>query len=238
MDNLEIVNNNNNNNNDNNDKKENTGYNNRHFSIKERTILVAKEYNVYLHGHIEDDILYTELIDLINNVNEHDSINLYISSYGGAIQTTELLLNSINSCRGKVTGIGTGMLASAATILLLGCPCIEIEWHTTMMLHSYSSYSYGKRNASKARMQATEKRWELLVEMYYKGFLTDDEIKRLGADQDFYFSADEIGERLTNRLTYLEKLKKDSENKKTEKTKPKKTTKSKSSKVKTNSKKK
>jgi ATP-dependent protease ClpP protease subunit len=227
--------------NNNKDKKENvdTVYNNRHFTIKEKTILVAKEYNVYLHGHIEDDRVYTELMDLLNSVSEHDSINLYISSYGGSIQTTELLLNSINSCRAKVTGIGTGMLASAATILLLGCPCIEIEWHTTMMLHSYSSFSYGKRNESKTRMLSTEKRWELLVEMYYKGFLTDDEIKRLEADQDFYFSAEEIGERLTNRLSHLEKLKKESEKEQEveEKKKTKKTTKSKSNKAKTNSKK-
>lgn len=181
------------------------------YFISETPIQVIKEYSVYLHGHIELPHEYVDLIHLFQNANEQDRIVLYLSSWGGYISTTEIILNAMNSCKAHIQGVITSTIASACTYIALNCDSLIVEDFSEMMFHNYSGSTRGKGGEMKANVEASEAKLNHLNDKFYKGFLTDDELVDLKKGQDFWFLKDEIETRLMSRMEYLTKLKENKE---------------------------
>lgn len=206
------------------------------FSITQKVITVQHEWDIYLYGSLKNYKDWIKISDLLYKASEGDRINLYISSPGGRLDITENVINAIRTCKGEVTGILTGHAASGATLLFLSCPSVIVEPHASMMLHYYSSFSYGKGQEIETKTQHHKEHITELMNTYYEGFLSDEELEDMYKGTDFYFSSKEIEKRLEKRMEFHKKIYEEAENKKKKETKKttskKKTTRKKSTKKK------
>jgi ATP-dependent protease ClpP protease subunit len=164
---------------------------------------------------------------------ECDSLDIYLNSGGGRLDSAMAIVAGINNTEGNVTIISNGMAASAAGIILLQSPNIVITPISQMMCHNASFGNYGKLGEIDANVSFSKKYIEGLMDESYSGFMTEEEIKDMKKGVDFYFDSDEIIQRLEARAKYQEaqqdkKVKEEEEAKKIVKpAKPKASTKAK-----------
>lgn len=176
------------------------------FFITESPV-TSTEYDVHLYGAIGDTKYYTDLIHLFRNSTKNDKINLHISSPGGLLQTTRVILNAMNNCASDINATITGTVASAATMIVLNCDSIVVEKHATMMFHNYSGGALGKGQEITQRIESSNTVFKYLADEYYSGFLSEDEITRMLDGADIYIHGNDILTRMMNRKKYLDELK-------------------------------
>ena len=127
----------------------------------------GKTISVQLVGEIGPITQYLELISILDSATESDDIRIMIDSPGGDVYTTTHLVGRIESCKGKVTTVARGCVASAATFLWFYAPNKEVDRWSRFMHHSSLHGDWGKSLALKEN--ATE-----LVN-YMKSILTDEQ---------------------------------------------------------------
>ena len=87
----------------------------------------GKTISVQLVGEIGPITQYLELISILDSATESDDIRIMIDSPGGDVYTTTHLVGRIESCKGKVTTVARGCVASAATFLWFYAPNKEVD---------------------------------------------------------------------------------------------------------------
>lgn len=161
--------------------------------------------NYWMVDQIEESIKYIDLLNAIQTSQANDKINIHLSCPGGYVDTAFAIYDALINTQATVTIYGEGMIASAATFIMLAGDEIYLTPHTYVMCHNCTYGDYGKFNEIKTKQFWFEKWWPKTVKDVYKGFLTDNEIDDLLADKDFWFDADEATKRLK---TYREKTRK------------------------------
>lgn len=160
-------------------------------------------HTIYLDGPIEDVQFYRPAFEILENVGEGDLVRLIIDSPGGYLASAIRFVNMIRNCQADVIGVLSGVAQSAASLILLACPSVQIMPYSSMMAHSASWGAIGSTGNVYDNVAFTTVEINRFMNDVYKGFLTDDEIEDVKKGRrEIWLNEAEIGRRLEAMYTY------------------------------------
>lgn len=165
---------------------------------------VYTQVKVVLNSSIQEPDYYTALINRIDDLGEGDSLILQLDSIGGDVDGCLALVDAIENTPADVTAVLSGRVYSAASIIALRCPQIQVGPYARMMIHSWSGVGgFGKYNEVVADYEFNQKFLKGFFCDTYKHFLTDQEIQQVLDGKDLYVGAEGILERLERKNNLL-----------------------------------
>jgi len=184
---------------------------NEHMKVWDSVVPIVKVneylYRVYLLDEIGMPADYAELIELMQDLDETVTIEWFLNSPGGVLNTATMLLNGTVNCKAKLIGKLSGIVASAATMLTLGFDEVEIAPYIEFLVHAWSvSGQAGKANEIEAQNDFVKKETKRLFNEVYAGFLTPREITKVLKGTDIWLNENEVKERLEKRKKSITSL--------------------------------
>jgi ATP-dependent protease ClpP protease subunit len=176
----------------------------REFDFIRTVTQEVKRHDVFLDTEIGEPSNYRDLISLLFNANENDSINIFINSQGGHLNSALAIIEGIKHSNAQVTGIIMGECYSAASMIALNCHNVVVLESANMMIHTASFGTAGNTGNVKAYTDFTVKEVEKLLVSTYEGFLTSEEIDKIKTGVEIWLSADDISKRMEIRVKLLE----------------------------------
>lgn len=175
---------------------------------KSPSIIVSQRggfnYSVGITQNFGDGHLFDDVIALLDNATELDSITFNINSRGGNLFSLIALQNAISTTLAEFHMVLLGEASSAAGALFLtnGASSYRIGKNTMLMIHSVQAGSgYGAASEIKLRSDINSSLNERYVESSYSNFLTDAEIHDVVFNnREIYMFDDEIKDRLSARI--------------------------------------
>lgn len=178
----------------------------REFDFIRTVTQETKRHDVFLDTDISEPPNYRDLISLLFNADENDSINIFINSQGGQLNSALAIIEGIKHSNANVTGIIMGECYSAASIIALNCHNVVVLDSANMMIHTASFGTAGNTGNVKAYTDFTVKEIEKLLVSTYEHFLTKDEIDKIKTGVEIWLSSDDIKKRLETRTKYVESI--------------------------------
>jgi ATP-dependent Clp protease protease subunit len=134
-------------------------------------------------------------------------VYLNINTPGGIIDSALMVVDAIYKSKAKVVGTLTGTVASAGTIIAMGCDELIIAPHLSFMIHNYSGGMSGKGHEMKARQKFTDEHLNDAFTYFYKGFLSEIEMTNVIDGTDLWMGTNEVINRWQNRVDYIQSKK-------------------------------
>lgn len=153
-------------------------------------------FDIYLDEEIKDPTYYRHAFQVLRSAQRGDLVRLYISSHGGNLNSALIFKNCIEACEADVVAIIEAEAYSAASLIALSCPGIEVKPYATMMLHSASFGSGGSVQNVRDHVEFTGRHAESLMEEVYADFISPLEMEDLKKGRELWFDYKQIGERL------------------------------------------
>lgn len=179
---------------------------NEYISMNERT---ARHYDVFLDSNIEEPSEYRELLSILFNASEDDTVNIFINSNGGHLDTALAIVEGLKSTSARVTAVIIGACHSAASIISMYCHEVAVLDNAYSMVHTASYGTAGNTGNVKAHTEFTTRQVEKLLNETYEGFLNKEELVKVKQGVELWFDADEIRSRMEHRVQFLtQKIKK------------------------------
>jgi ATP-dependent protease ClpP protease subunit len=169
---------------------------------------IAQLHEFYLTGEIGTADDYVEWFDAIRHATELDTIKIYINSHGGDLFTAIQFMRVLAETSANVVCSVEGMCMSAATMVFLCADKFEVTPHSVFMFHNYSGGTIGKGGEMIDQLLHERKWSERLMREIYSNFLTQDEIKSMLDNKDFWMDGEEVVKRLSDKIESLEKKEK------------------------------
>ena len=154
----------------------------------------GKVVTVFLNDEIYEPGAYNELCYTLENT-VADKVRLYMNNGGGQLDSMLSIIASMERCGCEITGVLSGTVASAATMIALKCDKLEVADHTSWLTHYYSGGTGGKGNEIKAKHDFESIEIPKLFKQIHKDFLTSSEITRVIDGKDIWLNKDQILER-------------------------------------------
>ncbi len=157
------------------------------------------DFDISEIGHSED---FQQLLQVLRFAQEEDEIHLHINSPGGSLFTAVQICTAIAGSNAKrVSAHAEGLVASAATLIFLGCNQWNISPLASFMFHTSSSVEIGKMPDMLKSIKAHEAHLNVVCGTLYKDFLTEDEIDLIiNKNDDMWLTAAEATERLEHMI--------------------------------------
>lgn len=160
--------------------------------LPDRTVV-----DFYMPNVIEENAdEYIDFFRAIDDLRPNDEVNIHINCYGGEASTAFQIVDHIYSTQANVNIAIEGNCCSAATFVALAGDSWDVMPHCRFMCHAYSKVEYGKRNEVFASHEFDKIWLDDSIREIYKGFLTDEEIEKMLDGKDYWFTANEVIERL------------------------------------------
>lgn len=133
-------------------------------------------------------------------MSENDTAIWNITTYGGDLYTTIMLLNDIRGCKGQNYG-NVVLGSSAGSIIALALDDCEVLQHGEMYIHEIQSHHSGSTSEQIGRLSFLASKQKKLMQDVYKDFLTNEEIDALinGRVVDMTLDDEECNRRLELR---------------------------------------
>ena len=154
----------------------------------------GKVVTVFLNDEIYEPGAYNELCYTLENTSA-DSVRLYMNNGGGQLDAMLSIIASMERCSCEITGVLSGTVASAATMIALKCDKLEVADYTSWLTHYYSGGTGGKGNEIKAKHDFESTEIPKMFKQIHKDFLTPSEITRVIEGRDIWLNKDQILER-------------------------------------------
>lgn len=161
----------------------------------------GNHYDVYLTNTISYPEYYTELVDVLGNLEDYNTVTLHINNGGGSVDSAFMIVDAIKNSEACVEAKVSGTVASAATIITLACYKIVTTKYLSFMVHNYSTGMQGKGHELKAYQHFTDRELNRAFKEVYAGFLTDEEMEKVIEGSDIWLNEEEVQERWKNRIT-------------------------------------
>jgi ATP-dependent protease ClpP protease subunit len=169
----------------------------------------ARHYDVFLDSDITEPCDYRELIALLFNASEGDSVHMFINSNGGHLDTALAIVEGLKVTSAHVVAVIIGACHSAASIISMYCHEVIVLDNAYSMVHTASFGSSGSAGNVKAHTEFTVRQVDKLLNETYEGFLSKDELAKVKSGVELWFDADEIRKRMDSRVKFVTaKLKK------------------------------
>ena len=177
---------------------------NEHMKVWDSVVPVVKVheklYRVYMLDEIGVPADYAELIELLQDLDETVTIEWFLNSPGGVLNTATMLLDAMINCKAKLVGKLSGLVASAATMLTLAFDEVDIAPYSSFLIHAWSvSGQAGKANEIEAQNDFVKKETKRLFNDIYAGFLTPREINKVLKGTDIWLNDYEVLDRLNKK---------------------------------------
>lgn len=169
---------------------------------------ISQLHEFYLTGEIGPADDYVEWFDAIRHATELDTIKIYINSHGGDLFTAIQFMRVLAETNAAVICSVEGACMSAATMVFLCADKFEVTPHSVFMFHNYSGGTIGKGGEMIDQLQHERKWSERLMREIYSDFLTQDEIKSMLDNKDFWMDGEEVVKRLSDKIDNAEKQQK------------------------------
>ena len=142
-------------------------------------------FNVILRGKIEDDLaLYAELLFLLSNAEENNTINLYITSPGGSVFSGMAIANAIQASKAQVNTIIAGLAASIAAVVWFAGKERYALPYSLLMIHGSSHFDGGKSALVVERAQQYVRFSQMINSAAVKyGIITEEEFLKITEDR-------------------------------------------------------
>ena len=173
------------------------------------TPLTSNRYDVFIDTDIGSPAAYRDLNFLLNTASEDDHFNLYINSPGGQLNTALMIIESLKVTEASTTAIIQGECHSAASMITMYCQEVHVLDSAHMLLHTATYGTVGNTSNVKAHTEFTTRQVEKLITDTYSGFLSQEEIEKVKLGVELWFDAEEIRERLEDRIEYLKSQEED-----------------------------
>ena len=167
------------------------------------TPLTSNRYDVFIDTDIGSPAAYRDLNFLLNTASEDDHFNLYINSPGGQLNTALMIIESLKVTEASTSAIIQGECHSAASMITMYCQEVHVLDSAHMLLHTATYGTVGNTSNVKAHTEFTTRQVEKLITDTYSGFLSPEEIEKVKLGVELWFDAEEIRERLEDRIEYL-----------------------------------
>jgi ATP-dependent protease ClpP protease subunit len=168
------------------------------------TTNTISHHEVFIDAEITEPENYRELISLLFNANEGDSVTLFINSGGGNLDTALAIIEGLKNTQAHVIAAIIGACHSAASFISMYAHEVAVLASAYMMVHTATFGSVGMTGNVKAHTDFTVRQVEKLINETYEGFLTAVEITKVKAGVELWFSADDIKERMIKRVKHLD----------------------------------
>lgn len=153
-------------------------------------------YDIYLDEEIKDPTYYRQAFQVLRSSRKGDLVQIFISSHGGNLNSALIFKNCIEACEADVVAIIEAEAYSAASLIALSCPNIEVKPYATMMLHSASFGSGGSVQNVRDHVEFTGRHAESLMEEVYRDFISPLEMEDLKKGRELWFDYKQISDRL------------------------------------------
>jgi hypothetical protein len=97
--------------------------------------LFSKHWDITLEDEIRNAALYSDISKVLREANYGDTITFHLAGYGGAEQTTYLLINQIHGSKAEVTMSVEAPVYSAHAYLAVSGDKLVIYPYTWLMFH-------------------------------------------------------------------------------------------------------
>ena len=169
----------------------------KNVEIKNKEVKIPKIYKINFFHYFDSDVAkYKPYFDVFERAQEDDEIVIYFQSGGGSVSTLNMFLNAMKTCKCKNITAKVNYAASAAAIMTLACNNIIFNENSTLMLHTYSSFYFGKSQEIEADKKHSDLMCKKIIDKYCKKILSDQEIEQMHNGKDFYFDENEAINRL------------------------------------------
>lgn len=171
---------------------------------QEQEVVQREIINVFIDEEIGLPSKYRYVSKAICDLSEEDEVRFFINSPGGLFSGLQTVLSSLELSGCHSVAVIQGDCSSAASMLALSCKEIHVSPYATMLVHFVSYGSQGSASHIRAHVEHTQRTTEAIFKEIYSGFLTEQEIEScINDDKQLYFDADEILERINNKIEYL-----------------------------------
>lgn len=122
-----------------------------------------------------------------------------MSSFGGCVSTVSTFQDIVKKSEAHFHGILEGYGYSSGGAIFLLCDTQEVADMADMMIHTVQTSSTGSSQSVESRGIKVGKGARQFMERIYPDFLTQEEIEEALIGKEFWFTSDEIRERLATR---------------------------------------
>lgn len=166
--------------------------------LRIQTLPDHTEIDFYMPPEIEDLEEFIDFLRAVTDARQNDEVTIHINCYGGDITTTFNIIDVLSTSQANIHMSVEGNCCSAATMIALAGDSWDIMPHSYFMCHAYTSLRFGKRQEVNASADFDKKWLDKSIRDIYKNFLTEEELDRMMKGEDFYFTAEEVVNRLNN----------------------------------------
>jgi len=160
-------------------------------------------FNIYLVDVIETPRQFLNAIEVMQAATEKDTVIVHLQTPGGSLDATDMFIQAMRECEGKIIVKASGGVHSAGTVILLEADEFTLSENFNCLVHNGSCGSGGKYSDFKSQAKFTQDYMERVMHSTYKGFLTEEEITALLEGKDYWFFAEEFGARFEARNELL-----------------------------------
>lgn len=149
-------------------------------------------YDVYVSNEIGLPEKYDKFCHLLDKAGHDDIVRIHLNTPGGMMDSAFKILRSLRNTRATTIAVCTGEVASAGTMIALGCNHIEVDDYLCFMCHNYSGGASGKAHEIEDKMKWERENLPRIFKNIYKDFLTTTEMSNMLKGKDIYLNATDV----------------------------------------------
>lgn len=158
---------------------------------------LSTSYSYYITEEINEDsdnILC--LIRALKNCGPTDTVNIYLNTNGGCLDTTAQIINSMRACEGQVVTHADGLVASAGSLIFFSGEIMTVAELSKVLIHNGDLSIAGKFNEVHVQSDFWKNYVYTMFHSVYEPYLSAEEVDNILKGQDIYLTSEQVIERL------------------------------------------
>ena len=153
---------------------------------------IAFEHKIYITDTLVNPTEMINAISVLDTCSENDVVHVYINTGGGNADSGMMLYNSLQTTKALTIAHCSGTVASAGTMIMMGCDQIKLARNTALMFHSVSSGYVGKAHEVKDYSDHLVAYNDSVCRSIYGELFTDDEYDKILSGKDHWMTETEF----------------------------------------------
>ena len=161
---------------------------------------LGNRFVINITSDFDSSDTYDEIVALLSNATEADEIVWNISSYGGFVNSLQMILGWKAMCPAHQTHVLHSNADSCASVFFLSDADQYIVGDgATMFLHEIQAGVSGTTSNMIRHMDHLKETNETFIKRSYSGFVSEEEMDQILMGVEVFLTAEQIRDRLTSR---------------------------------------
>jgi ATP-dependent protease ClpP protease subunit len=153
-------------------------------------------YNIFVQSILESPEEFSEAMAALGAAGENDRVVIFLNSSGGSLESLDSFLFELADCKAHIHIRASGIIASAATFILLSGHSFEISPYAKVLFHSATFGNYAAAGEMVETSTFLRDECERLARDYYSPILTEDELIDIFKNKkEFWMTSEEFCKR-------------------------------------------